>query len=175
MISPGYAAQETGFLNRTVEIDGRKYRYQVYVPAEWTSTARWPVILSLHGAGEHGDDGLVQTEVGLGGAIRRHVDRFPAVVVMPQCRNGAWWQDPAMEAQALAALDRTMQEFNGDSDRVYLTGLFDPYAAAAHKIGKIPVWIFHGGADPAYGEPDFPVWLAQRLSARAGSVKTGSK
>ncbi|PYV07234.1 MAG: phospholipase, partial [Acidobacteria bacterium] len=24
----------------------------------------------------------------------------------------------------------------------------DPYAAASRKIGKTPVWIFHGGADP---------------------------
>jgi predicted peptidase len=168
-----------------------------------------------------------------------------------------WWQEPAMEAEALAALDRTTKEFNGDPDRVYLTGLsmggygtwalaakypdrfaaiapvcggirrpvrpgvpaqapdepgIDPYAEAARKIGKIPTWIFHGGADPtvpvtesrkmaealkaagndakyteyegvghnswdkAYNEPDFPVWLlAQRLSARGDSVKTGSK
>ncbi len=186
-------AQETGFLNRTVEVDGTKYRYQVYVPPDWTANSKWPVILALHGAGERGDDGLVQTDVGLGGAIRKHVDRYPAIVVMPQCRKGVWWQDPAMEAQALAALDRAMKEFNGDPDRTYLTGLsmggygtwalaakypdrfaaiapvcggirrpvrpgvppqapdepgVDPYAAAAQKIGKIPTWIFHGGADP---------------------------
>jgi predicted peptidase len=24
----------------------------------------------------------------------------------------------------------------------------DPYASAARKIGKVPIWIFHGGADP---------------------------
>lgn len=119
----GYAAHETGFLNRSVEVNGTTYRYQVYVPVDWTEDRKWPVILFLHGAGERGDDGLVQTQVGLGGAIRQHVDRFPAVVVMPQCRKGIWWQDAAMEAQALAALDRAMQEFHGDTDRAYLTGL----------------------------------------------------
>jgi predicted peptidase len=24
----------------------------------------------------------------------------------------------------------------------------DPYRAAAEKIGKLPIWVFHGGADP---------------------------
>jgi hypothetical protein len=35
--------------------------------AHWLSTRRstWPVILSLHGSGERGTDGLLQTTVGL--------------------------------------------------------------------------------------------------------------
>ena len=93
------------------------------MPSEWTEARKWPVILFLHGAGERGDDGLVQTQTGLGGAIRQHADRFPAVVVMPQCRKGVWWQDTEMEGQALAALDRTMREFHGDTERIHLTGL----------------------------------------------------
>jgi predicted peptidase len=122
-ISPVFAAQETGFLNRSVVVDGTPYRYVVYVPSDYSVDKKWPVILFLHGAGERNDDGLAQTQVGLGGAIRSHVDRFPAVVVMPQCRKGVWWSEPKMEAQVLAALDAEMKEFNGDSDRVYLTGL----------------------------------------------------
>ena len=117
------AASETGFLNRKVPIGPRTYRFQVYVPPDWDRARKWPVILFLHGAGERGDDGLIQTEVGIGGALRRHVDRFPAVVVMPQCRREVWWQDPEMESMALAALEQAMQEFGGDPARVYLTGL----------------------------------------------------
>lgn len=184
---------ETGFLNRSVVVDGTAYHYQVYVPADWNSGKKWPVILFLHGAGERGDDGLAQTEVGIGAAVRLHSDRFPAVIVMPQCRKDKWWTDPSMEAQALAALDQAFKEFRGDADRVYLTGLsmggygswsyaakypgrwaaaviicggivaphlpgvpqtptspdVDPYAEAAKKVGSsLPVWVFHGGADP---------------------------
>src|SRR5229473_144796 len=101
---PANAAPETGFLNRAVTVDGTTYRYVVFVPLDWTSNKKWPVVLFLHGAGERGDDGLAQTQVGIGAAIRFHSDRFPAVVVMPQCRKGIWWQDPAMEVQVLAAL-----------------------------------------------------------------------
>jgi predicted peptidase len=189
----GARQPDTGFLNRTEVVDGVTYRYQVFVPSNWNKKVKWPVILFLHGYGEEGDDGVVQTQVGLATAIRNHVDRFPFVVVFPQCRKKDWWTNPAMEAQALKALDQTMREFKGDPQRVYLTGLSmggygtwavgsqnpgrfaalvpicggirlpaghdianahntddsaDPYAAVAQKIGKTPVWVFHGGADP---------------------------
>jgi predicted peptidase len=132
--------RETGFLNRTVTLDGATYRYQVYVPAGWSAAQRWPVILFLHGAGERADDGLKQTQVGLAAAIRLHADRYPALVVMPQCREDVWWTDPKMEAQALASLQQTMKEFHADPDRVYLTGLsmggYGSWAFAAKYPGK---------------------------------------
>ncbi|HUJ96043.1 MAG TPA: prolyl oligopeptidase family serine peptidase [Terriglobales bacterium] len=114
---------ETGFLNRTISVGGETYRYQVFIPANWNKRGKWPVILFLHGAGERGDDGLLQTDVGIGHAIRQTVARFPFVVVMPQCRKEKTWTQPEMQAQALAALDRAMKEFRGDPARVYLTGL----------------------------------------------------
>ena len=191
---PANAAPETGFLNRTVTVAGTSYRYVVFVPIEWTSARKWPIVLFLHGAGERGEDGLQQSQTGIGGAIRSHADRFPAIVVMPQCRKNLWWLAPSMEAQAIAALDAATSEFNGDPERTYLTGLSmggygtwdlagkmpnrfaaiapicggvkipvryvkdtgvaqtespDMYAAAARKVASIPIWAFHGGADPA--------------------------
>jgi predicted peptidase len=114
---------ETGFLNRHLEIAGQRYQYQVFVPSIWQPSQKWPVVLFLHGAGERGEDGILQTEVGIGTAIRRSVDRFPAIVVMPQCQKNVWWTDPSMEKLVFEALDATMREFGGDPDRVYLTGL----------------------------------------------------
>jgi predicted peptidase len=113
---------ETGFLNRTLRLDGTTYKYQVYVPATYESGTLWPVILFLHGAGERGEDGLLQTEVGLGSAIRRRADRYPAIVVFPQTRREANWQG-ASARMALAALDRTLAEFPSNPKRVYLTGI----------------------------------------------------
>ncbi len=134
------SAKDTGFLNRKVTVGGLEYKYQVYVPADWTNDHAWPVILFLHGAGERGADGLVQTDVGLAHAIRKNVERFPAIVVIPQCQKGIWWPDPGMENQALAALDAEMSEFHGDPDRVYLTGLsmggYGTWAMAAQFAGR---------------------------------------
>jgi predicted peptidase len=131
---------ETGFLNRAITVQGTGYRYVVYVPNGWDKHKKWPVILFLHGSGERGEDGLIQSEVGLGGAIRRHVERYPAVVVMPQCWDKVWWADPAMESQVLAALAAAMKEFNGDPARVYLTGLsmggYGTWSIAAGHPGK---------------------------------------
>jgi predicted peptidase len=116
------AKAETGFLNRTVTVDKTAYRYVVYVPSQWTAGKNWPVILFLHGSIEKGRDGVRQSTVGLGRIVREHPERFPAIIVMPQCREGSDWSANAMQAQVLAALDAATKEFHGDPDRTYLTG-----------------------------------------------------
>ena len=116
-------APATGFLDRSIDVAGRTYLYQVFVPRDWTPRRSWPVILFLHGAGERGSDGLRQTEVGFGAAIRFGRERFPAIVVMPQVPEERAWTEPPMPQLALGALDAATREFNGDRRRTYLTGL----------------------------------------------------
>jgi predicted peptidase len=205
---------ETGFLDRTVSVAGQPYRYQVYVPANYASQARWPVILFLHGAGERGADGLVQTNVGLAPAIRRTPARYPAIVVLPQVPLDSQWVGAPADA-AFAALAQTMKEFHTDPARVYLTGLsmgghgtwyvayrhpelFAAIApicgwvedmarfrgsvpvvpaesgaalpALARRLGKLPIWIFHGEVDeavPVNGSRD----PAAALTAAAADVR----
>jgi predicted peptidase len=114
---------ETGFLDRTTTMSGTVHRYQVYLPAAYAgSTRRWPVILFLHGAGERGSDGLLQTNVGLPSAIRNAPAHYPAIVIIPQLSTDSLWLGTSAQA-AMAALDQTLAEFRGDPDRVYLTGL----------------------------------------------------
>ena len=189
--SPALARKrETGFLDRTLSIRGVTYKYQVFVPDNWSSNQKWPIILFLHGAGERGTDGLIQTQVGIATAIRNDRSRFPALVVMPQCLKEHRWTDPEMEELSLSALGSASREFKGDPKRTYLTGLSMggygswalaarypnkfaavvpicggiltpddarkqpdsdriPYLEAAKKIGtKLPIWVFHGDADP---------------------------
>ena len=113
---------ETGFLDRSVRSADQEHLYQIYVPRTYDAAVSWPVILFLHGSGERGDAGLVQTQVGLGAAIRYDPDRWPAIVVFPQAPPGATWSgDPGRVA--LRALDAACAEFNVDSQRVYLTGI----------------------------------------------------
>lgn len=185
--------QETGFLNRMVTVGALTHRYQVYVPEKYSPDRRWPVILFLHGAGERGSDGLRQTEVGLGSAIRHQPRRFQAVVVFPQIAERTAWRGSALDV-ALLALDQTLAEFNGDPRRLYLSGISmgaygafrlvlerpymfaalvavcggldvpprrragDPAAVAGdlseqhldagRRLAHLPIWIFHGAADP---------------------------
>jgi len=116
------AAVPTGFLDRAVVHDGVRYPCQVYVPSNYDAAREWPVVLFLHGAGERGTDGLLQTTVGIAHAIRRNPERFPAIVVMPQAPKESFWAGPPGDA-ALLALDQTCEEFSVDRTRVYLTGL----------------------------------------------------
>ena len=51
--------QETGFLDRTATIAAVQYKYEVWIPEDWTPQRKWPVILALHGAGERGNDGVL--------------------------------------------------------------------------------------------------------------------
>src|SRR3981081_2863130 len=75
---------ETGFLNRTVRLDGGEYRYQVYVPRDFRRSVSLPVLLAPHGGAEYGDDGIRQTRLGFATAIRNRPERFPAIAVFPQ-------------------------------------------------------------------------------------------
>jgi predicted peptidase len=208
--APGLAkSHDTGFLDRTIVLQGVTYKYQVFVPENWTFHQKWPIILFLHGAGERSDDGLQQTDVGIGTAIRNDRSRIPAIVVMPQCRKNLWWIQPPMENLAIATLEAATKEFHGDALRTYLMGLSmggygawhlaekyhgrfaalvvicggirpptptlkaypelaqwtppdEPksYSKAAEKVGKIPVWIFHGADDEIV-----PVTESQRMHA----------
>ena len=124
-LSTVIAAQkiETGFLNRSVTINGSEYRYVVYLPHEFNRNKSWPIIVQLHGGGVYGNDGLKHTEGGLARAIRNNPERFPVIVVFPQAHADGTpgWQLEGGKA-ALVELDKTIKEFNGDSKRVVLTG-----------------------------------------------------
>ena len=121
----------TGFLDKAAPLDGIAARYALYVPEDYTSEKAWPLIVFLHGSGERGDDNLKQTDEGIGHAIRLHRDRFPALVLMPQCPDGAFWDKavPAIEA----AMAQVQAEYNVDPKAITLTGL---------SLGGYATWIW---------------------------------
>lgn len=185
---------KTGFVAKTIESDGKVYHYAVYVPEDYDPARRWPAILFLHGIGERGEDGTSHTGVGLGKALREHPERFPCVVVMPQCQPQMAWTGPMYDL-ALRTLDAALAEYSIDEDRIVLTGLsmggFGAWLIGAEhasrfsalvpicgggnpdhaaKLAALPIWCFHGEADPVV-----PVRrsreMVEAVRAAGGSVK----
>lgn len=182
--------QDTGFLNRKIELHGVTYKFQVFLPEDWRRDdgKQWPIILFMHGRGERGSEGMWQTQIGIAEAVRNHPDRWPFIIVLPQCPESAHWTDPSMIELAMSALDQESTEFHGDPTRTYLTGLsmggygawelarlyphrwaavviassgifwsYEPErwklesilpAQYAQALGRTPIWLFCGSADP---------------------------
>lgn len=115
------------------EVNGRGYR--VYVPADRDPNKKVPVLLYLHGAGARGDDNIEQVD-GFRWAMDPVKDKINFVVVLPQCEGDNFWAAQNMTQYALAALDSTVTEFNGDTDRLYLAGF---------SLGGYGVWHIAAG------------------------------
>ena len=94
-------------------------RYVLYLPPGYhqDKNRRWPLMLFLHGAGERGQKLSM---------VRRHgppklaaQERFPFVVIAPQCPKGRAWR----RAELVALLDHVEANLRIDQERVYVSGL----------------------------------------------------
>ncbi len=170
--TPAVAVPMTGFLPKTLSLEGRDHRYVVYVPPGARPDQGWPLLMFLHGMGECGTDGEKQVEVGLGPAIKQDPQRWPFVVVFPQKPDKqSQWSDH--DAMVMAMLAATEMDFAIDGKRRFLTGLsqggagtwaigakhqtvwaamapvcgYGLPADVASELVKTPIWAFHGEDD----------------------------
>jgi predicted peptidase len=146
-------------------------RYWLYLPDEYDAkaSAKWPLVLFLHGSGERGDD-LEKVKIHGPPKLAAKGKSFPFVLVSPQCPAGGRWN-----ADELSKLvDALANTYRIDRERLYVTGLSmggggtwslvasnpEKFAAAvpicgrgdleaAEKLAKTPTWIFIGAEDSA--------------------------
>ncbi|MBP8130630.1 MAG: prolyl oligopeptidase family serine peptidase [Candidatus Hydrogenedentes bacterium] len=109
------------FTSMPIEKRGTVCPVAVWLPPDYTADQAWPLVVFLHGSGERGDDGLLQTTVGIGPALQQHPERFPAVVLLPQCPRDLFWSEVLEHIEA--AMEQAKERYNIDRDRVYLTGI----------------------------------------------------
>ena len=148
--------------------------YRMYLPENYNSSKKYPVLLFLHGLGENGTDNKKQLNnfeqaFTVAGDILSK-----AIIICPQSQYG--WRLHG-ESGDLAAvkklLDSIIKKYNGDKNRIYITGLsmggygtwrmleeYGSYFAAgvplcgwgnsfaASELANIPIWVFHGTEDP---------------------------
>ena len=120
---------------RSVTVGEATYGYRVFVPKDRRPDEKLPVMLYLHGSGARGDDNMSQVD-GIKRAIAPVQEKVRFIVVAPQCRPGTFWAAQEMADYALAALDQSVKEFNGDPQRLYLVGF---------SLGGYGVWQIAAG------------------------------
>lgn len=174
------ADNETGFLNRVYHDDAGEHKYVVFVPQNYTPEQQWPVILFLHGAGERGTDGLRQTMVGLGPAVKLRQKTFPFLVVFPQCEDigsralNGWQAGSPNGKRARQILNAVEKDYNVDAKHRILTGWsmggYGTWSIAKatpkHWSSVVPI---AGGGEPKSlsGLSKVPIWAFHGVHDRA--------
>ncbi len=146
----------------------------ITLPSKNEYNKPFPTILFLHGAGERGNNLNLIKKKGIPKVALENPD-FPFLTISPQCPADEWWNDKFELLKDV--LFETVEEYNGDKKRIYLTGLsmggYGSWHLAAeysgifaavvpicggvftllgfpHKFKKLvntPIWVFHGEKD----------------------------
>lgn len=143
-------------------LDGDTLPYRILYPENYDRAKAYPLFLFLHGAGERGSDNELQLTHGASLFLKQeNRQRFPCIVVFPQCpKNETWsWLDlggnwrvernwkinfpedpePAMKL-VMALLDTLIYTEAIDVNRQYLSGLsmggFGTFDLLARQPGR---------------------------------------
>jgi predicted peptidase len=121
--APGpVVAPAAGFVKRSTTQGSYVFPYQVFAPQNYTAAQRWPIVVALAGTAERGSDNEKQVDVGVGLVVRAQSATFPAVVIFPQVPSDVS-ATAVFEQAVFQAIDDVVRDYNGDPDRIYLTGL----------------------------------------------------
>lgn len=154
---------------QTTEKFIQETKYLLSLPKGYAedTTARWPLMIFLHGSGEAGVDIEKVKAHGPPKLIGKGKD-FPMIVVSPQSDVSSLWNDEML----YRLLQDIKKRYRVNPDKVYLTGLSmggfgtfslamkypDEFAAIAPvcgggdsskawKLRNMAVWVFHGAKD----------------------------
>ena len=112
---------------------GKTLPYRLYVPKDYNSSKKYPVLFCLHGAGERGSNNTSQIAY-LSKSFNVAGDCLnEAIILAPQCPTGGWWyidenkEEYEDEAGYLGAamhlLYKIESEYSCDKNRIYVAGL----------------------------------------------------
>jgi hypothetical protein len=163
------------FAKATHTFQGSSLPYRIYIPEGNDPNKKYPLVLTLHGMGERGNDNnwqLTANKMSTSWAEPGIQRKNPCFVIAPQCPVTSGWTDSPVYEVLINLVESTLTKYNIDEDRVYITGLSmggygtwncislrpDLFAAAVPIAGwgntskgpvlkNMPIWAFHGQAD----------------------------
>jgi len=176
--------------------NGNELPYRIMLPEGYRADDKteYPLVLFLHGAGERGNDNAKQLVHGANEFAKpANRQKYPAIVVAPQCPSGSFWTREVKSLQSL--VDSVRKDYRIDARRIYITGLSmggfgtwsliaeQPglFAAAAPicgggstelagKLVNLPIWVFHGDADTVV-KPDLSRNMVKAIEKAGGKPK----
>jgi predicted esterase len=171
---PGQPNIISKFVSRSHTYIGTTLPYRLFIPANYSSAKRYPIVLCLHGAGERGSDNLTQItnyRLATSWADPANQLNYPCFVVAPQCPASGGWNTnlslPIRPELAVAnnILDSLAREFAIDTNRFYVTGLSMGGYGTWELIIRFPARFaaavpMSGGADQSYAVNcvGVPIW-----------------
>jgi predicted peptidase len=170
-----------GFLARSYHsAGGETMQYRLFVPARYSETRKYPIVLWLHGANGRGSDNLRQisggnftgTHVWIAAAIQ---DKDPVFVLAPQVEETKAWSRPHVNTGAPVSLrlafeilDAIEKEYSIDRDREYIAGqsmggegVWAALALARGRFAAAIVLCSDGFDDEVAPDARVPVWIFQ--------------
>jgi predicted peptidase len=154
---------------------GKELPYRLMKPANYDAKKKYPLVIFLHGVGECGTDNAKQLCNGakaLATAAMR--TKYPCFELVPQCPPKSFWGADMLK-MVVDVVGKLGKDYSIDENRIYITGLSmggygtwsliqdhpEYFAAAAPVCGggnpakikgivaaKLPIWVWHGAADP---------------------------
>lgn len=161
--------------------------YRILFPKDYDKTIMYPLVLVLHGAGERGTDNEAQLTHGGSLFLKPEIkEKYPAIVVFPQCPEESYWSNvektgtmmfaefnfkengaPTIAMESLQNLVKELlRNYSIDEDRLYVGGLSMGGMGTFELVRRNPdtfaaAFSICGGAHPktAAGIKNQPWWV----------------
>jgi predicted peptidase len=102
-----------------VENYSSPFDFVAWIPNNIGQIEKPPIVAFLHGSGERGDNRGMPVK-----GVEEVLDEYqvPAVFIFPQCQHEYRAFYGEMEDRVIHAINRAIQEYDGDSKRIYMIG-----------------------------------------------------
>lgn len=188
---------------RTLEIKDAKMAYRLYKPVGYNENPNqtYPLVVSLRALGDDntGFDNTPYTAGHMEDILTAgdNAYDFPCFILSPQCYNEQWLADNYTNiAMVLDIIDRLTDEFNIDTDRIYIGGLSGGAQATwialnirpnffagafimsgtaldtsyANRYVNTPIWTFYAADDSAQRVPSTNRAMVEAVNNLGGNI-----